>query len=156
MCINCIFNLCNFEVLFFGKKRNFKKEEEMKIKLQRPIVGKITSKFGNRIHPVTKLKSFHNGIDFAGKIGDSIFSPDSGKVSEVYYTKNGGHTLIIELDCGLQSRMCHLNKILVKPMQVVERGEVIAECGNTGVGTGPHLHFGIKKNGEYADPEIYL
>lgn len=128
----------------------------MKIKLQRPIVGKITSKFGNRIHPVTKLKSFHNGIDFAGKIGEPVLAPDGGKVSGVYFTKNGGNTLIIELDCGLQSRMCHLNKVLVKVGQTVCRGELVAECGSTGIGTGPHLHFGIKKNGEYVDPELYL
>lgn len=127
-------------------------------KLTKPLKGRISSKYGNRTHPVTgATKRFHNGIDIAGPIGAPIVSPADGEVVETYETEFGGLTLIINLDNGMQSRMCHLNKILVKKHQSVKEGQLIAECGNTGRSTGPHLHFGLKdEKRQYVNPELYL
>ncbi len=125
------------------------------MKLLMPLSGRITSKFGDRIHPVTRKKTFHNGIDIAGPIGEPIYSPDVGIVTDVYTTEKGGLTLITQHG-GVESRMCHLDKVHVKKGDQLARGQRIADCGNTGVGTGPHLHWGLKIKGNYVNPEDYI
>jgi murein DD-endopeptidase MepM/ murein hydrolase activator NlpD len=123
-----------------------------------PTPGRITSKYGKRIHPVTKVADrFHNGIDIAGPIGQKIVSPANGKVIQTYNHEFGGITLIILHDNGFESRMCHLNKVLVATGERVTQGQTIAEVGNTGRSTGPHLHYGIRNaKKEYVDPETVI
>lgn len=117
-----------------------------------PVKGKITSKYGNRIHPVTGVKKFHNGIDIAAPTGTHVLAPASGKVINRYYNSTGGNQLIIKHDNGFQTGYAHLHKIHVSVGDRVEQGELIAEVGNTGASTGAHLHLTMRKNGVLVDP----
>lgn len=123
----------------------------------KPTQGRISSPYGPRLHPVTGAKGkFHNGIDIAAPIGQTVFSPADGKITKTYDQEFGGLTMIILHDNGLESRMCHLSGYIVGEGDVIKQGDPVAEVGNTGRSTGPHLHYGIKKDGEYVDPQDYL
>jgi murein DD-endopeptidase MepM/ murein hydrolase activator NlpD len=132
-------------------------EEQTTYDMIRPMAGAIRSKFGNRIHPVTKEAGrFHNGVDIAAPIGREIVSPADGLVLDVYTTEFGGKSLIVLHDNGLESRMCHLDDWRVLKGARVLQGQVIAINGNTGRSTGPHLHYGIRLAGNYIDPETII
>lgn len=118
--------------------------------------AKLTSRFGTRIHPITGVEKFHNGIDLAIAEGTPIKSPQKGKVINKYYNSTGGNQLIIQHDNGFTTGYAHLSDTLVNVGDTVKNGQVIAKVGNTGASTGPHLHFTLKKDGNYLDPEIHL
>ena len=122
-----------------------------------PLEGKITSPFGWRIHPVYGTRQHHNGIDIDVPVGTTVRAAASGKV---YFTGDDpegyGTMLILQHTDGYLTVYGHLSSILVSKGQYVEVGQPIAESGNTGVSTGPHLHFEIR-NGEFpVDPQRYL
>ena len=105
--------------------------------------GKITSKFGNRNHPVLKSVRFHRGVDIAVSIGTPVYSGIKGKVTFAGRKGNYGNLVEIERDDGIKVRYAHLNSIDVVTGQKVSDGEKVAETGNTGMSTGPHLHYEI-------------
>jgi len=116
----------------------------------------ITSHYGDRIHPKTKKKSFHNGIDLKAGTGTNIYSPWAGKVImiDLFNDDSGGLQIRILHENGYTTGYAHLSEIFVVKGQVVEEGNVIAKTGNSGVGTGPHLHFTLRElSGETIDPE---
>lgn len=122
-----------------------------------PVSGRITSKFGNRTHPVTGVAGkFHNGVDIAVPVGTPVLSPADGKVVSVYTNSSGGIQLIVQHNNGFRTGYAHLNEVIAKAEQTVAKGEVIAKSGNTGASTGPHLHLTLRKNGELVDPEEYF
>lgn len=116
---------------------------------------RITSPFGMRIHPVTGTYSGHMGVDIAAGIGTSVFAIDSGEVIFAGETKNGGKSVYIKHKGGVVSKYMHLNSILVREGQNVNRKDLIAYSGNTGRTTGPHLHFQIELNGKPVNPLMY-
>jgi len=105
--------------------------------------GKITSKFGNRNHPVLKSVKFHRGVDIAVSIGTPVYSGIKGKVTFAGRKGNYGNLVEIEGNDGIKVRYAHLNSIDVVTGQKVLDGEKVAETGNTGMSTGPHLHYEI-------------
>ena len=105
--------------------------------------GKITSKFGNRNHPVLKSVKFHRGVDIAVSIGTPVYSGIKGKVTFAGRKGNYGNLVEIEGNDGIKVRYAHLNSIYVVTGQKVSDGEKVAETGNTGMSTGPHLHYEI-------------
>ena len=105
--------------------------------------GKITSKFGNRTHPVLKSVKFHRGVDIAVSIGTPVYSGIKGRVTFAGRKGNYGNLVEIERDDGIKVRYAHLNSIDVVTGQKVSDGEKVAETGNTGMSTGPHLHYEI-------------
>lgn len=121
-----------------------------------PVKGKITSPFGNRIHPVTKVQAFHNGIDIGAPMGTPIYSPEAGRVINRYENATGGKQLIIEHTNGFVTGYAHLNDYAVKMGDNVKKGHLIGYVGATGRVTGPHLHLTLKKQGAYLDPEKYF
>lgn len=122
-------------------------------KYLRPAVGPITSKYGKRVHPITKKESFHSGVDIGGNIGDKVVASLSGEVvSAGWYNNVYGNVVIINHGNNIQTFYGHLNKVLVKKGQEVRQGEIIAKMGTTGLSTGPHVHFEIRINGEHVDP----
>jgi murein DD-endopeptidase len=122
-----------------------------------PLKGRISSPFGIRKHPVTGVAGkMHNGVDIPAPIGRHIVSPADGKVAAIFTHEFGGITLFINHANGFQSRYAHLNKTLVKEGAEVKQGQVVAENGNTGRSTGPHLHFGLVLNGRHVNPEDYI
>ena len=105
--------------------------------------GKITSKFGNRNHPVLKSVKFHRGVDIAVSIGTPVYSGIKGRVTFAGRKGNYGNLVEIEGNNRIKVRYAHLNSVDVVTGQKVSDGEKVAETGNTGMSTGPHLHYEI-------------
>ncbi len=121
----------------------------------RPVVAKITSKFGYRTDPKTgKQNAFHNGIDLAVPLNTPIKSPMPGTVSSISTVGDGGNQIIILHNNGYRTGYAHLNKILVKKGDKVKKEDVIGLSGNTGKSTGPHLHLTLTdSSGAKVDPQ---
>ena len=105
--------------------------------------GRITSKFGNRNHPVLKSVKFHRGVDIAVSLGTPVYAGIRGIVTFAGKRGNYGNLVEIEGSDGIKVRYAHLSKINVVAGQRVSDGEKVAETGNTGMSTGPHLHYEI-------------
>ena len=116
----------------------------------------LSSAFGMRFHPEHKTMMMHNGVDIGAPIGSPVFAAKSGTVK--YATQVGGYGNAIQLDHGngVTTLYGHLDKYGVKAGQKVQGGQKIAESGNTGVSSGPHLHFEIAKNGVRDNPVKHL
>ncbi|MBN2103473.1 M23 family metallopeptidase [bacterium] len=126
-----------------------------------PVVnGKITERFGYRIHPITNKPQIHKGVDISGRIGTKVLASAGGTVVKVRrkYKPNVsyGKEVVIDHGNGFQTRYAHLNQILVKPGQRVKRWDTIGEVGETGATTGPHLHYEVIVNEDLKNPEYYI
>ena len=121
-----------------------------------PASRYISSSFGNRLHPILKVWKFHTGIDIGCSAGKDIVAAASGKVimSKVY--GGYGNCVMIDHGGGIVTLYGHASKLLVSEGQTVKRGQTIALVGSTGRSTGPHLHFEVRKNGEYINPMNYF
>lgn len=108
--------------------------------------------FGMRLHPILKVMKMHEGLDILTDIGSPVFAPGNGKI--VYVGPRGGYGLTIEIEHGFgyKTVYAHLSKSLVKEGQGVKRGDRIALTGNSGLSTGPHLHYEVHYNGVPQDP----
>jgi len=120
----------------------------------------ISSGYGERIHPITKKKKFHRGIDIAAPLGTEIYSIADGTVRKVNNTfKQGegyGRFVIVDFDNGTSGLYSQMDSYNVKEGQKVKAGDVIGKIGSSGRSTGPHLHFEIKKDGENVNPADYF
>jgi len=105
-----------------------------------------------RKHPITGKLVPHNGIDISLPINTPIYAIEEGTVQTVKIDSFNGLYIIIDHGNNLISSYSHLNRSLVTPGQKVQQGDEIALSGNTGLSTGPHLHYALKKNGTYVDP----
>ena len=119
-------------------------------------IGHISSHYGMRKDPFTGKMAMHKGMDIAAKEGANVYPVGKGKV--IFSGKKGGHGNIVEIEHSrtVVSRYSHLKKSLVEVGQMVKKTDVIAQVGNTGRSTGPHLHLEIAFNGETANPRVYL
>ena len=122
-----------------------------------PLQGKITSPFGWRISPFDGKRQHHNGIDIDVPVGTIVRAAAPGRVYLIDDDPGGyGTAVIIQHTGGYLTLYGHLSSVLVSKGQYVEVGQPIAESGNTGLSTGPHLHFEVR-NGEFpVDPQRYL
>lgn len=116
----------------------------------------IGSGFGWRVDPLIGVNAMHEGIDFIAEPGSRVISAAGGVVVFAEFHPQYGN--LIEIDHGndFSSRYAHLSKILVKPGQIVRRGQEIAASGNTGRSTGPHLHFEVRYKGIAQNPARFL
>ena len=121
-----------------------------------PIEGIITSLGGLRYNPVTRRREFHDGIDIAAPVGTVVMAPKNGVVTAVGYSATWGRFVQLAHDGGYVSFMAHLNKVIVMIGDAVVQGQQIAYSGNTGRSTGPHLHFGLFRDGQFVDPFYYV
>ena len=113
----------------------------------------MASGFGIRIHPIYKTQQFHDGMDFTAKIGTPIYATGDGKIAKVERNARGyGNHLIIDHGFGYKTLYAHMSKFKVTIGQKVNRGDVIGYVGNTGLSSGPHLHYEVHKNGEKINP----
>ena len=109
--------------------------------------------FGWRIHPIHKINKFHGGMDFTAKPGTPIYATGDGKVTFADYATNGyGMHVIIDHGFDYETLYAHLSKIEVRKGQKVKRGDVIGLVGNSGLSSGPHLHYEVRKGDEQVDP----
>lgn len=118
--------------------------------------GRLSSKFGRRSAPKKGASTYHKGVDWAVPTGTAVFASSGGTVAKAGWGSGYGYVVYINHADGRQTRYGHLSKVLVKVGQTVKQGERIALSGNTGVSTGPHLHFEILINGSQVDPFKYL
>jgi murein DD-endopeptidase MepM/ murein hydrolase activator NlpD len=122
-----------------------------------PVVdGRITSDFGMRLHPIFKRYRKHPGIDFAAKAGAPIYAAADGIIKLAKYNGGYGNCVIIDHLYGFESRYGHMQKILVRRGQRVERGDKIGLVGKTGIATAPHLHFEVHYKGKEVNPRHYF
>ena len=121
-----------------------------------PGYTRITSDYGNRIHPVLKTKKFHAGIDLGVPSGNKIVATAAGKVIKAAYSGSYGNMVMVDHGGGIVTLYAHNSKLLVKVGDQVKAGQQIAVSGATGRVTGPHLHFEVRVNGNYVDPKKYI
>jgi len=121
-----------------------------------PTHGWLTSRFGYRISPFTGLRELHAGLDISAEPGTEIIAPARGRV--VFAGTQGafGNVVILDHGFGIRTLFGHTREIRVRPGQTVERGQVIASVGSSGRSTGPHLHYGVERNGRLTNPIDYI
>lgn len=121
-----------------------------------PAYGPLTDSFGWRIHPVYGTESFHDGLDISVPYGTPVQAVYSGFVTMA--SRNGGYGLTVRIDHGggISTDYCHLSEFNVQVGDWVEAGQIIAYSGNSGVSTGPHLHFMVRVGGTPVDPAGWL
>ena len=141
-----------------GVVRYFDERGEMPTKsfLRYPVqFSRISSMFSHaRFHPVLNISRPHNGVDFAAPIGTPVRTVGDGVVVFAGYNRSGGNMVKIAHDSRYTTEYMHLSKITsnLKQGARVTRGSVIGALGNTGLSSGPHLHFGLFDKGKYVDP----
>ena len=122
-----------------------------------PVRGRISSHFGVRNSPFRQQGvDFHRGIDIAAPIGTPVYAPAKGVVAFAGVQGGYGNVIFVKHRGGLSTRYGHLDKILVKEGQKVERGDIIGHVGNTGRSTGPHLHYEVRVGGVSVNPMKYI
>ncbi|MBQ7776301.1 MAG: peptidoglycan DD-metalloendopeptidase family protein [Lachnospiraceae bacterium] len=117
---------------------------------------RISDNYGWRTHPILNVKQFHNGVDFAAPKGTKIYAAYDGVVVAATYSSTMGNYVMIDHGDGLYTIYMHASKLYVSKDDVVVKGEHIAGVGTTGRSTGNHLHFSVRKNGNYVSPWDYL
>lgn len=120
--------------------------------LTRPVPGTISSNFGNRVHPILRFERFHSGVDFRARRGTPIVAAADGLVSGAGWAGGHGRQVRLAHANSVATSYSHLSGIAVEPGMRVRRGEVIGFVGSTGLSTGPHLHFEVRKNGRPVNP----
>jgi murein DD-endopeptidase MepM/ murein hydrolase activator NlpD len=118
--------------------------------------GSISSYFGYRFHPILRKRKYHSGIDLPAPSGLSILAADSGVVVFAGWNNGYGKMVILDHGAGFSTVYGHCSIIQVNQGQTVTKGQNIAQVGSTGLSTGPHLHFEVRKNGVAVDPLTYL
>lgn len=123
-----------------------------------PLPGdhRTYSKFGYRKAPTKGASTYHQGWDIGGEFGAPIVAVLAGKAIEVRSNSSAGNYVKIEHKPGFVTVYCHMSKQEIKEGDYVKQGQIIGLCGSTGVSTGPHLHFSVKVNDVYVDPNPYI
>lgn len=120
---------------------------------KQPAHGRISSKFGRRDSPLTgKPDEIHNGVDIVVGDGTPVIAMADGVITKKSSSKWFGNFFFIQHADGYESLYAHCSEILVEPGNSVVGGQLVAKSGHSGLVTGPHLHFGIKKDGQWIDP----
>ena len=117
---------------------------------------RLSSEYGWRMHPTLHVEKFHNGIDLAAPTGTDIYAAYDGKVVAAAYSSSMGNYVMIDHGDDLYTIYMHASKLYVSAGDIVVKGETIAAVGSTGRSTGPHLHFGVRLDGQYVSPWNYL
>ena len=141
-----------------GKYYDEKGNEMQGFLLNLPVFGaRISSRFSlNRKHPILKVRRPHYGIDYAAPKGTAVHAAAGGRV--IFAGSKSGYGKVVEImhDSGLKTLYGHLNSYSVKKGQRVKSGQKIAKVGNSGLSTGPHLHFGLYKNNRPINPNLSI
>ena len=118
--------------------------------------GRVTRRFGKSVSPFGKGEEFHKGIDLAAPNGTAVMAADDGTVElaakEYAPQLSAGTVIVLDHGNGRKTFYSHLSTLKVEAGQHVTRGETIGGVGNTGVSTGPHLHFEVWEDGDHVDP----
>lgn len=112
----------------------------------------ITSGFGTRFHPILNYVGSHNGVDYGTPQGTPVWAVADGSVSRAGWDDGGGNMVCVKHVMSFETCYLHLSKINVRLGQRVQQKDVIGESGTTGLSTGPHLHFAMKRGGSFVNP----
>ncbi|MCR8682431.1 M23 family metallopeptidase [Campylobacter sp. LMG 7929] len=118
----------------------------------------VTGNFGWRHHPILNKKEFHPGIDLRAALNTPIYAPANGVVEYAAYSNNGyGYSVILIHNFGFKTVYAHMmRKDVVKAGQFVKKGDLLGYTGNTGLSTGPHLHYEVRFINKLLDPKIFI
>ncbi len=122
-----------------------------------PTAGWLSSEFSKaRFHPILHKTRPHEGIDVAAPYGAPVVAPAAGRVARI--SRQTGYGLVLEVDHGngIETKYAHLSRVVVREGQRVVRGQPIAAVGNSGLSTGPHLHYEVHVNGKVVDPLTFV
>jgi len=120
-----------------------------------PVVGEIEANFGWRIHPIFRVSDFHSGVDIPAPKGTEIKATANGTVVEAGWSGGYGRMIKIQHSDVYSTLYAHCSELLVKVLDTVERGQVIALVGATGTATHPHVHYEIREEDKTIDPEKF-
>jgi murein DD-endopeptidase MepM/ murein hydrolase activator NlpD len=137
-----------------AKRMEYNKDFFAHIPAIKPMSGYYSiNGFGMRMHPVLHVYRMHDGIDIVNDVGTPIYAAGDGVVHFAGRTA-GGYGVVIEIQhgYGYSTLYAHLSQVLVRAGQQVHRGELIAKCGRSGLVSGPHLHYEVRKNGRKLNP----
>lgn len=118
--------------------------------------GRLSSRFGRRTAPTAGASTYHKGVDWATPVGTPVYASSGGTVAKAGWGSGYGYVVYINHPDGRQTRYAHLSKVQVSVGQTVSQGDKIALSGNTGVSSGPHVHFEILIGGKQVNPLDYL
>ncbi len=123
-----------------------------------PVPGytKITSNYGMRVHPITKVYKLHTGVDISAPMGANFVAANDGIVIKAEYNTAYGKMVMIDHGGGISTLYAHGSEILVEVGQAVKRNDPILKVGSTGYSTGPHAHFEVRINGVVTNPIEYI
>ena len=122
----------------------------------RPLYGRIMSRYGWRRHPVHGTKKHHKGMDIASWTGAPIQVTADGIIEYAGWSSSFGYVVVVDHGYGLRTYYAHCSQLLVDKRDRVKKGQVIAQVGSTGLSTGPHLHYEIRKRRKSVNPSSYL
>jgi len=120
--------------------------------LMAPVAGRITSHFGNRVHPILRFSRFHGGIDFGARWGSPIVAAADGVVAGAGWNGGYGRQVQVVHGGGIATSYSHMSAIAAAPGTPVRQGQVIGYVGSSGLSTGPHLHFEVRAGGRPVNP----
>ena len=120
--------------------------------IQNKDLSRVASGYGMRVHPILKYRKMHNGMDFTAPPGTPIYATGDGKVTKAGIGSGYGKMVIIEHGFGYKTYYAHMSKYNTSVGKNVKRGEIIGYVGNTGLSSGPHLHYEVWKNGSVVNP----
>jgi hypothetical protein len=118
--------------------------------------AKLSSEFGERMHPILGVKKFHSGIDLIAEEGVSVISPEDGIVTDSNFDSLQGNFIIIQHNHVYSTYYSHLKMRAVQIGDKVQKETKIGQVGNTGLSIGSHLHYEVRKNGQPINPKVYL
>lgn len=121
-----------------------------------PVNGSITSGYGWRVHPISGVTSFHDGLDIAAGTGTPIGAAAAGTVDFAGWLGGYGRLVVIDHGDGIETRYGHLSGFNVAEGNWVSAGDTVGFVGQSGDATGPHVHFEIRKSGRTVNPGDYL
>lgn len=121
-------------------------------KMKPPVTGIVTSPFSYREHPITGAEDFHTGIDISAEEGRPVLAALPGEIVEIGESSIYGNYVIMKHSTNLCTFYAHCSEILADEGAAIRQGERIAKVGQTGMATGPHLHFSVIVEGMFTDP----
>jgi murein DD-endopeptidase MepM/ murein hydrolase activator NlpD len=124
--------------------------------MQWPVLGQITSPFGERKNPMGAGDDFHPGVDIAADAGTPIAAAAAGRVIAAGPDGGYGNLVVVDDGNGMTTRYAHCSQIFARIGEAVAPGQTIAAVGSTGHSTGPHLHFEVRVNDRPVDPTQFL